>query len=271
MNYYRLFSRQKTLTLALVWFFNGGVGDPNLTQVKPSRGVVNIFSLAFEPPTFPGKGTPASSTRRDTGTSGECELASEGESGELIALVPKSFNNGDEINRFTLESNPTFWFYVPFKKSDGLQLKFFLIDAETKTLVKEYELAPNDTLPGVVGFRLPSNQSLEINKEYRWIFALECPGTDGLIVKSSIMRIEPTPELAADLRAAGTTLNKAEVYSRYGIWYDTFTTLANLRRENPRNLIYKNEWAELLTDDDVGFDDIVDKPVVNCCNPTNNN
>jgi len=271
MNYYQLFSRQQTLTLALVWFFNGGVGDPNLIQVQPSSGVGNILRLASSPPKS-DRGTPSSQVRRDSGTSGECELASEGEPGELIALVPKIFHaNEEQINHFTLESNPTFWFYVPFEKSDGLQLKFFLIDAETKTLVKEYELAPNDTLPGVVGFRLPSNQSLEINKEYRWIFALECPGTDGLIVKSSIMRIEPTPELAADLRAAGTTLNKAEVYSRYGIWYDTVTTLANLRQENPTNLIYKNEWAELLKDDDVGFDDIVDKPVVNCCNPTNNN
>jgi len=57
------------------------------------------------------------------------------------------------------------------------------------------------------------------------------PITRKIIVQSSIMRIEPTPELAADLRAASTTLNKAEVYFRYGIWYDTVTILANLRRE----------------------------------------
>ncbi|WP_332962542.1 DUF928 domain-containing protein [Microcoleus sp. ARI1-A5] len=53
---------------------------------------------------------------------------------------------------------------------------------------------------------------------------------------------------------------KAIAYAKNGIWYDTLTTLAQMRRKAPDDPSLKAEWTQLLQSQKL--ESIADKPLV---------
>ncbi|MEO0407632.1 MAG: DUF928 domain-containing protein, partial [Cyanobacteria bacterium P01_A01_bin.135] len=82
------------------------------------------------------------------------------------------------------------------------------------------------------------------------------PAADEL-VSGRITRVAPSAELTQRLGTAATPLQQAEILGEAGIWYDTVTALAAVHSEQPV------AWTTLLRS--VGLDEIVDAPVLDCC------
>jgi hypothetical protein len=220
-------------------------------------------SMAFEPP--PGQGMP---TRTAAGGSrGTCP-DTEQLSGSLTALVPNLIQpqerNSDQRG-YTVEAKPVFYFYLP--TSVGSEAAFSLKDEDGADV---YQMTlPIPSKPGIVSVKLPEDApSLEAGKTYRWSFGIVCmtadseSGPEVVFVSGDIRRIEPDATLAAQL-AQADPVERAALYARHGIWFESLATLAALRQEQPEDLTLASRWQELL--DSVGLDAIAGQPFVECC------
>ena len=68
---------------------------------------------------------------------------------------------------------------------------------------------------------------------------------DSPIVEGYIERVQPEPELTAQLEGA-TPVEKAALYGKAGIWYETVATLAQLKEAEPQNQELINAWDSIL-------------------------
>jgi hypothetical protein len=246
------------LSLGLV--FNGM--PPSWAQPTRNAPDASRTSMAFEPP--PGQGMP---TRTAAGGSrGACPDTKQ-LSGRLTALVPNFMQpqEGPEQRGYTVEAKPVFYFYLP--TSDGSHIAFSLKD-EDDTDVYQLTL-PIPSKPGIVSVKLPEDApSLEVGKTYRWSFGIVCTTADSesaskvVFVSGDIRRIEPDATLAGEL-AQADPVERASLYARHGIWFESLATLATLRQEQPEDLTLASRWQELL--DSVGLEAIAGQPFVECC------
>lgn len=215
-------------TLSLVLTLTIGVGCLSL----PSQAV----------PTFtPAPGRRLPGRREGAGTRGPCMKAyREKESIYSTALVP-------ETNlTLTLSEYPTFFLFVP--PTNAKTMEFTLSDMNRKTLYRQTLATPAKA--GVVAVSLPKNELLpmDVNKLYQWSFTLKCSGVgkeEDIRLSGWIQRVSSTPALSIALEQA-TPRSRASVYAANGIWQDTLTTLADLRRSNPRNPEFLADWTAAL-------------------------
>jgi hypothetical protein len=78
-------------------------------------------------------------------------------------------------------------------------------------------------------------------------------------VRGFVKRIEPQETLKNDL-ANPDPMARAIAYAKNGIWYDTLTTLAQMRRQAPDDASLKAEWTQLLQSQKL--ESVADKPLV---------
>jgi len=160
----------------------------------------------------------------------------------------------------TLTGHPTFFIYVP--KSSAKEAFFSLVDENNKNHYQTKILLTGKS--GILQFTLPENAPpLEIGKNHRWAFIVigeqglrpDSPGVQG-----SIRRIEPNSVLQTQLQNV-TLIERAALYGKNGIWYETLASLAEARKLHPTdtNLIIK--WEQLLKS--VGLQDIASQPLLN--------
>lgn len=178
----------------------------------------------------------------------------------LTALIPSQVNH-------TLSGHPTFWFYVPYSAHVPREVEFVLLDEEENELYKT--VVPISGTPGIVSFRLPESQPpLEIGQQYSWQFSYRCNPrirAEDDYVAGMVKRVAPNAGLMSELEAAKTPLERVELYAKNGLWYETLTTLAELRRDNPRDEDIAAEWRELMRS--IGLEHLADEPISNCCTP----
>lgn len=89
----------------------------------------------------------------------------------LVAIVPAS-NLVD-----TIESHPTFFFFVPFSSSENEDLvaEFMLITDDRQYWLDEPLLVALPQSPGIVRLELPeSAPGLEVGDRYNWYFSILC-------------------------------------------------------------------------------------------------
>jgi Ran GTPase-activating protein (RanGAP) involved in mRNA processing and transport len=72
-----------------------------------------------------------------------------------------------------------------------------------------------------------------------------------------VRRVEPSAKLISQLKQANP-LQKAVIYAKNGIWVESISTLAQLRREYPQNLRVMDYWRSLLKS--VDLQDISQQP-----------
>ncbi|WP_421654746.1 DUF928 domain-containing protein [Leptothermofonsia sp. ETS-13] len=228
-----------------------------------------INSLQFKMPSPPSRGTPIGRYRggASRGSCPQVELP-------LTALVPfeqkLAFKEQGEpiINVWglTVSEHPTFWFYVPYENGSTYLAEFVLQD-EDEVDVYRSAIALSDR-SGIVSVQMPSTApALELNKPYHWFFKIYCNQNkkdapifvEGMVQRVSLgnadtQQIEPIDSLA-----------KADFYAQKGIWYDTVTTLANLRYSKPTDPTLTANWTSLLQS--IGLKDVALAPLIKCCQP----
>ncbi len=180
------------------------------------------------------------------------------------------------IQAVTVSEYPTVFIYVGKPSSNSLCQKaqiveFELWDDEQDLQIYSTTVVPPDT-SGIVSVSLPKNgssQPLMVGKRYRWDFNLVCDPIDRMKdyrAGGEIQRIELNPSLKKQLEES-SLLEKAIVYAKAGIWYDTLATLAELRSSQPNDSTLAAEWEDLLRS--VGLNDIAREPLIKCCQSNN--
>ncbi|MEO1400198.1 MAG: DUF928 domain-containing protein [Cyanobacteria bacterium J06635_1] len=169
-----------------------------------------------------------------------------------VALLPQSAYGK------TLEAHPTLLFYMPESNADGA---IFTLKDEEKNLLYFSEISLGGS-ESVVSLTLPDDAPvLEVGQRYQWFVVFRCEGQlypDSYYIDGWIQR---TTE--ADLQreiVSSNALSKATALGLSGIWYDSLSTLAALRLEQPQSSELLDHWHELL--EDVGLESLALAPIM---------
>ncbi|MDF5731330.1 MAG: DUF928 domain-containing protein [Rhizonema sp. PD38] len=162
---------------------------------------------------------------------------------QILALVP-STKEGVPFVEQTVSERPTFWFYVPYS---GVYAEFDLHDSQgNKVYSKIFRLNQKS---GVIELQLPKTMPLlQQGNEYDWVFSAICSPqnrADDAIVYGSLKRIPVSPALNNQLKTASDR-TRVSAYTENNFWYETLTTLAELRHNEPQNSQIKADWANVL-------------------------
>ncbi|MEG4404449.1 DUF928 domain-containing protein [Microcoleus sp. MON2_D5] len=173
----------------------------------------------------------------------------------IIPLIPKS-NDG-----LTLAESPTFLTYVSHSST---QIEFTL-QADDGKGTEVYKTTFKVDKPGIVEVSMPAigdrKKSLEIGQRYQWSFSVACNDdpSGNYFVKGIVQRIELQETLKSDL-ANPDPMAKVIAYAKNGIWYETLSTLAQMRRLAPDDSGLTAEWTQLLQSQ--GLTSVADQPLV---------
>jgi hypothetical protein len=176
---------------------------------------------------------------------------------EFVVLVPQQ-NIGA-----TATDYPTFWFYVKtLSVEKPISIELELRNQQDNTIYRtQFELNQKH---GIVSIPLPKTApALRVGETYYWYFSsVEYE----LYRFGELQRIALSPKVEKQL-ANLTPQERIIVLANKGLWHETITELAELRRTYPEDAELKAAWKELLADPDVALDkdDIVSGSVLDCC------
>jgi hypothetical protein len=262
VNWRHLWQKQPKNLVFLLWttiYFLGCV-IPSIARSQTTiQNYSSEASIDFVPANAdpPDRGTP----QADLGTGSRGDCLSKENMPPLTRLV------GSQQLHLTVDGYPTFWVYLPYSPQEAPEGEFSLQEGDNglyRTRV------PLTATPGIIGIRLPSTVSpLTIGKEYRWYFDINCPTPQTLAgdnapasVTGLVERIAPPANLESELQTAPTPLEKIKIYAKYGIWYETLTKLIELRQKEAQNSSVEKMWRDLLSDRQVGLENIIKQPIV---------
>jgi hypothetical protein len=162
----------------------------------------------------------------------------------LTALVP--------LNSYTktTQKYPTFFFSIPpeLAQVQGQEVEFVLQDDKYNELYKaNYKLGGSSN---IVSINLPEYSGLkplEVNKNYRWSFAIVCDPndragdyfTDGLIRRVALSNQDNQ----------GTSVTPDQQFQTYfdnQIWQDALNNVIVRQRANPNDAVALAQWKQLL-------------------------
>jgi len=235
------------MLLGWMSYFVPAMAQPNQPANNNSQNIQIHFQ--DKEPDGSSRGRPIK--RGGTGSRGDCPPVDVLTTG----LIPEK-NVG-----LTVDESPSFWFFVPYKRTDTPIGEFVLQDETNNDVYRTNFTLPNT--PGVVSLKLPSTVALAVNTDYQWYFKLYCSKqqlSNPIFVHGWVQRIPLKPELASLLKSATTPRQRIAIYAENGIWYSALSELANLRLAEPKNPIFANDWANLLQD--IGLADLASKPIV---------
>lgn len=234
----------------------------HVPQVWAQNPVVDFFNRLRG---LPPSGAPTGLVRGAAGR-GRCPVS-------RIPLTAIVLLTNNQVEAFTVEGHPTFWFYVPYYFSEKLKsAEFVLLDGEKNIVFpkQKTEIRLPET-PGIIKIRLP--YKLETNKTYSWYFSIICDlqkPSRNPSVKGRIKRINSPGILMTQLN--GIDQQKDEItkqrqkylaYMENNIWYETLTHLAESRRNNPLERTFHDDWDTLFKE--VDMPELAQEPIVNCC------
>ncbi len=190
--------------------------------------------------------------REDTipgGTRGDCLYEDQK---PLTALIPKT----NKTQELTLAAHPTIFIYVPENTANAAD--FVLLDSNHKKVYETRLLLPETS--GIIDITIsPDAPELQIGLNYHWKFALVCQSVNPkTLVKGSIQRINPTPDLTKNLQQSQESEHWL-IYSQAGIWYETLVTLAEQVRSYPNDTEITSQWTTLLNS--VGLNNVATEPL----------
>lgn len=190
----------------------------------------------------------------------------------LTALVPYTTKQDpryaklppiEDVWGYTTAAHPTLWFYVPYAAATGYQATFVLQDDAENEIYRSTIALP--TQPGVIRVQIPPTASpLKVGRSYRWLFAVRCDRDESSTavpdyVEGVIQRVELSSGLTQKLAIAPPE-ERFRLYADAGIWFDTISTLAELRQQEPQNQALVDEWQALL--ESINLPEIAKQPLV---------
>lgn len=195
------------------------------------------------------------SRREPGGTRGGC-LGSSGVPVDGLALtplmptIPAGDANSVEDDPYfgqTLSPYPTFYWYVPAITARAAE--FVLMDEnDNEIYTTEFQLDPASE-GGLIRLSLPENAGLaplEVNKNYRWYFALVCDkfdrGTD-IFTGGWVRRVASDSLLTLDELPTLPQPEQASDYAQASLWFEALEVVAEDKRLNG---MASPEWQTLL-------------------------
>lgn len=267
-------TRSSKFTLLMVALaFTLAVNLPAQVQAQASfslgreliEKIPNHWELSdYHPPSDGENGTPSDVGRPGGTRSPNCPKPKL--KNPPVALVPSS-RMGTTVAEY-----PTFSWYMPSMESAGLDLKFVLKDADGKELYSVNYPLPDQVNAGIRSITLPpfvNLPPLEVNQKYDWQVGLIDPGCslNNIYIDGGVKRVEEAPKLVQRIKQA-TPQQRVAIYVNDRLWYETLTTLVELRRQSPNDENLKEALHKLLTS--VGLDPIAKKPLFEQASRTNN-
>ncbi|WP_319419437.1 DUF928 domain-containing protein [Pleurocapsa sp. FMAR1] len=193
--------------------------------------------------------------RRDGGSrSGDNCLANVSNS-NLIALIP------NETVGIKNSASPTLFFYVP-EVSQQKTIEFVLRNEQDELIYEAFLTTPGK---GIMSVKIPavinSNQP-ETEQNYHWYLSMICNPQErsrDVVVEGWLHQKEIDRAIKQKLQFA-TSVEKAELYSEQGFWYDAIATLAHEQDFNAKQSTVRKKWSELLGT--VGLEDLASEPFI---------
>lgn len=203
-----------------------------VTLIVASSCLMPAAQAQFKPP---DRGAPTNTAGGATRGSSFCVTGKT----PLTVLVPSS-----RIG-LTVAARPTFFVYVP--PTSAKTAEFVLQDDKDNDIYRTtVELTGT---PGVVSLALPATApALAVGKDYLWYFSIVCQPKDRLedvFVSAWVQRVQPTKTVTDALKRASAR-DRPNVYAQASLWYDTLSSLAELRRSNPNDARLTSDWTQLL-------------------------
>jgi hypothetical protein len=174
---------------------------------------------------------------------------------QLTALLPASGVGS------TVAESPTIFWYMPQMSSNELDapspaVEFVLEDANKKEVYysAKYPLAKSAAgivgTPGIMSLTVASLYPLALDQEYHWQLTLMCDanGSDhsqDTTVYGSLKRVKADPNLLLRAQQA-TPEERAVMYAKAQLWYETLATLVELRRYRPNDQNLADAWNNLF-------------------------
>ncbi|NES83560.1 MAG: DUF928 domain-containing protein [Moorea sp. SIO2B7] len=147
----------------------------------------------------------------------------------------------------TISDHPTFWLFVP--ETVAKQVWFELTDEEGNIhYTTEVDIT---NTPGILSLEIPTTEAALEKGKYSVSATVVCGSYADLFdnsVEIEIEHIEGNSILSSKL-AQQPSLELAALYAKNGLWFETLTTLAQLRRSQPDNSTIIREWEQLLQEE----------------------
>ncbi len=207
-------------------------------------------SVTFDPP---GNGKPKDTVGGASRDAGLCPQDAVNSGPSITPVMPTN------DRALTVADRPTFFVYIP--QTSAPKAMFVLRDDNEDYYYKT--TLPIPSKAGIVSFKLPADApAMESGKSYKWSFVLMCSSEirpDSPWVEGEIQRVEANGTENATLNNL-SPVERAAIYGKNGIWYDTIASLAEQRRSQPDNLTLATNWENLLKS--VGLDAIANQPLL---------
>ncbi|MFN6497060.1 MAG: DUF928 domain-containing protein [Nostoc sp. DedQUE01] len=240
--------------------------------VQPTKGKTSPQGHTSRPvfvlPKTPARLSPISGRRTGMGSRDNCPAVTTA----LTALVPlqeeqKVSKQTDKpisaiVGGLTISERPTFWFYVPYTQELTASAEFVLQDSSQNDIYRN-AIAPPPK-PSIISISLPSNASLQVGKTYHWYLKVLCnqqqTASVPIYVEGDIQRVNLDSRMMQQLQTAVALQQKVAIYAQEGIWFDSLTMLAQMRRKNPHDASVASDWQSLLKS--VNLDNVATAPLV---------
>ncbi|UBF26665.1 DUF928 domain-containing protein [Kovacikia minuta CCNUW1] len=221
-------------------------------------------AVEFKPPR---RGLPG---RREGAGTRDPAACVRGNPSQLTAIMPQT-NLG-----LTTAAYPRFFWYIP--KTRAKLAEFRLVsggEAASQDATAQTDKTPIYTAtfsitgtPGIASLSIPRHATippLTVGQDYQWSLALVCNPDNrkqDIRVNGWVQRITPTADLTNKLVKASPN-DRLRLYADNGIWFNTLSTLAELRCTNPQDASLVASWTELLKS--VKLTTIAEQPLIQQC------
>lgn len=217
-----------------------------------SPGLAQWNSGSYSPAS--SVGTPTRTQSGSTRGSRVCPVAET--TLPLVAVVP------NDTFGVTLQSHPTFLFYLPTIASGAATppVEFVIRDLDDNDVYKTR--FTTDGKGGIASITLQESsgvKGLELNKDYKWSVAIICQMNDrgkDLVTEGLIRRVPVPQALDPSSLRSKSLVEQAEILQSASIWYDAIALLSEVQRSNPT----ASQWVGLLQA--VGLRDLVNQPIL---------
>jgi hypothetical protein len=260
------------LALALTLMLAVNIPAQVQAQLSPSSLSTKLAN-AFRPP----RGTGAPVNTQGGATRGPCMKK---DSKPLLAVVPAPQEGEKVWMGETVAEYPTVFWYMPEIRPDGAPapaVEFVLNDANEQEIYSaQYSLSKSAKgvvgAPGVMSLTVSSLYPLEVGQDYHWQLTLMCNSEDSdrsedIFIDGGFKRVQPDPSLGLRVQQASLQ-DRVALYADRKLWYETLSTLSDLRRDRPNDPTLTDAWNKLLSS--VGLDIIAREPLMQAVRNINN-
>lgn len=191
--------------------------------------------------------------RRDGGSRSGDNCVANAQKHNLVALIP------NKTIGISSSASPELFFYVP-EISSQKTLEFVLRNEQDELLYETYLTTEGSGIMSVeVPDSVPSNSLEEQN--YHWYLSMICDPQQrsrDIVVEGWMRQKAIAPATSQQLDSA-SLVEKAEVYSDRGFWYDALSILAE-RGSVAEQPMVREKWSELLQS--VDLEELASEPFI---------